>query len=154
MTGERRTAYHEAGHAVLTHRYGFQVRSVTIVLNEDARSHGCADFEPPPRGDRDTETVMACLGGYVAAQIATGAEDPRRWESRDYEEAAGRAWGAGFTEAPGTPSSRAYLSEREEMTKEELQRAWAAVEAVARALLEHGTLQGQEVARLVRDALA
>ncbi len=155
-----RDAYHEAGHALVAVRVGARVRSVTIEPDWDdgPERHADTQVEWPLDLFDETEieekSVLVALAGPVAEMIHTG--DPYHpgivgeW-SADWK----LAWGASARRFPGERQRLDHL----EKTTFELYRslnrddAWAALAAVADALLAHDTLDGDDVEEIVQQWL-
>src|SRR5262245_5139603 len=70
MSNRQRTAYHEAGHAVVTLRLGYEVTSVTI--KRDERSGGRANVEK--HGGLTSDLLKMNLAGMIAESLI----DPTR----------------------------------------------------------------------------
>lgn len=82
--------------------------------------------------------------------MATGNAEARRWYSRDYLEAAGRAWGAELIDSPSGAGARNFLAEMEEEARKLLSKCWLKVERLALALAARRTLTWQEIQHLLR----
>jgi hypothetical protein len=79
------TAYHEAGHVVVTHALGYKPKSVTIIPTRDA--HGIVHYPNPSRGiqlDIDGSDRARLLAEQVikisyAGPLAQQRHRPRSW---------------------------------------------------------------------------
>jgi Peptidase M50B-like len=140
MTNERAiAAYHEAGHAVVGHMLGSEVRRVSI----GADSGGLTRFKRPLGfGERAVLTTLA--GPYAQKRYA-----PRsHWRSRNH--AGHRSSGRDFDyvidlifDLYGTGKVADRYSRFTEARAEALvDQHWSRIEAVAKALLEHGEITG------------
>jgi len=147
---DERTAYHEAGHALMAHAVGLRVTKVTIVACPDAR--GRMDFRPmrwmndlasPPTLHRQAmlqRLIMMYLAGPAAQGIYTG-EHPTWGGNVDFDRA--REWATYLTGASNDESG-ALLGWLWLRTQNVLARPhWRdAVKATAASLLARGTLTG------------
>jgi cell division protease FtsH len=179
----RRTAVHEAGHAIIgvLHPGADPVRKVSIVPHGQALGVTLQS----PDGDRYGESVAGLRGRIVGAMGGRAAEELVLGElttgaADDLEQATAiarrmvAAWGMSPALGPialdrrAGPDAAVPLSEETRRTLDEevirildechdeavrtLTAARAGLDAVAAALLERETLDGDEVARLVRRA--
>jgi len=146
MQRERR-AFHEAGHAVVIYRLGIEVRFVTILPDHDCGgfvSHGNLFCDRGLGSDRAVleRAIKICLAGPLAERrFYPRYHRPRR--SHDYLCAFALAryltgWG-----------EREFIRYLERETLALLDRYWADVERVARALLEHDQLSGTRVTDII-----
>lgn len=149
-------AYHEAGHAVADLAQGIDVAGVTIVPSGD-RLGKCIfsmgsewrdfhpDFDRSPKTVRRTKTVAVCfLGGPVAEDIVTD-----RWVLDGNEHDIREASLMLDHLCSSDEESEALLHEAWKRTKRLLRRHWAAVDAIAKALLEYNELDGRQVKALM-----
>jgi ATP-dependent Zn protease len=153
-------AYHEAGHALMAHLLGGQVRSVTIEPDRDdgPERQGDTQILWRRRGVSDREyaqmAVQVCLAGPVAEMIYTG--DP-------YHPGMVAEWAGDWREAWELatvlqPDERKRLKWLEEVSVRLYHRLkqddyWAALAALADNLLAHETLEGEQVAEIISDWL-
>jgi ATP-dependent Zn protease len=154
------TAYHEAGHAVAAIALPRGVKQVSIVPDEERGSLGhCRNSELPSlvrleyedspylRRSVELECITFCAGGIAETKRRgrrnhTGA----RADMNNAFELASRLFGDEVGEK--------YLSYLHARAAQLLERPehWAAVEYVARELLEHQTITGRHAKELFRQA--
>jgi hypothetical protein len=161
-------AYHEAGHAVLAVLTGHPLKHVTIDGSGPALLEGKRVFKAGscsvgvPRGYPATAVlrrVMTVKGGAAAQRrycLATGA-DRDTVERGILEGLAPDRAVIDRDTATLTPGARAEMEARAGRAVEALldrPGVWAAVEAVAEGLLEHGLLRGDQVGAIVRSLAA
>jgi ATP-dependent Zn protease len=153
-------AYHEAGHALMAHLLGGQVRSVTIEPDRDdgPERQGDTQILWRRRGVSDREyaqmAVQVCLAGPVAEMIYTG--DPyhpgmvAEWAG-DWRE----AWELATVLQPDERKRLQWLEEASVRLYHRLKQDdyWAALAALADNLLAHETLEGEQVAEIISDWL-
>lgn len=87
MTDEERTAYHEAGHAIASYRFGFNTSHISIIADHKA---GSAGHLAPIDGDDITidgikKRIIILFSGGEADRIATGGLEPNGI-GQDYNE--------------------------------------------------------------------
>lgn len=156
----RDTAFHEAGHAVAACLHGYPFRLVTIEPRTASLGHvlfakWSGEFHPDANNDRRTMRrvevmVTTALAGNAAQWILTRRND---WVgAREDNAHAVRMASYMCGDDDEALALVAYLRAR---VRNQLALApnWAAVKAVAEALLERRTLRGGEARRLVRVAL-
>lgn len=154
---ERATAYHEAGHAVMSALCGERLTGVEIV--GDDRRWGSVDalrLEVEPRAGVDPAVptahlerrLLCVLAGPVAESIVTG--EPA-WDehSRDLDVAVRLA----LRVAGDCCGVVAYLEAARNHLEDLLCRHWIAVETLAWALLANERLDGPTVRRLLQPLL-
>ena len=152
------TAYHEAGHAVARYRLRLPIRSATIIPDEQSGNLGSVrgGFPKAFRPDRNSDLrtldriekeIVARLTGSLAEKKHTGRAD-HVGTARDYEWAADLA----FYRFGGGEVVDAYLRFLGVLTQRNVASPlwWRAIEVVAAALLERGTLSGRAVRLIVR----
>lgn len=181
-----RTAYHEAGHAIMARLLDCPTEYVTIERDADSLGHfqipeswaalpvtvgpedairaGYVSFDLDERHEaeyqagRIDEEVMILLAGTEAECVlcgrvgATRCGDIENGGMADFREALRLANGARFVFEPMDDLDNercAYFCWMRLRTRNILRRLWAAVDAVARALLERERLTGDEVAEIV-----
>lgn len=149
-------AYHEAGHALVAHLLGGEVRGVTIEPDNDDGPDRQGDTQVRWRrtGMSDMEfarkTVQVSLAGPVAEMIYSG--DPyhpglvAEWAA-DWRE----AWTAAALLHAGERQRLAYLEQVSIQLYCRLKAAdpWAALAALADHLLAHETLESEQVEEIV-----
>jgi hypothetical protein len=122
------TAWHEAGHAVATHRLGGIVRRVTIVPTDDFGGRASGDIPAAP-----VAQLQVLAAGLVAAALR-------------FPEARFSVAGNDFDKigrlTAGVPDEHrpALMQAIFDDTAELLRRHWADVDRLAGLLLEHGTI--------------
>lgn len=153
---EELTAYHEAGHAIVSLLLGGRVRMVTIAPDRDDGPERYGNTEVLwRRASLDSRrmaqaTIQVCLAGPVVEMIYSG--DPyhpgliAQW-SEDWRS----AWAAA---AQLEPDKQRRLRLLESETASLLERLsaddmWAAISALADHLLAHETLEAEEVDEIV-----
>jgi hypothetical protein len=157
------TAYHEAGHAVMSHCHGRRLKRVDIVEEED-RLGLCRQEKWPPwvldelNGGSDSPRVnhwievqiRILLAGPAAEKQYTGRGNHRGARS-DYNVSSDLA----MHRCCGTEETNAYMRWLWIGVKAHLRVAhwWQCVEAVAAALLERHRLTGAEVQTIINDTL-
>jgi len=139
-TRDEATAYHEAGHAVVALALGRQVHQVSILPNKDRL--GVCEFRKPsfrPTEDWIEREILISLGGIAAEARHTGVH---AWESagRDFQYVEKLA-----VERAGERRAERYttrmLSKAEHLISQD--ENWRAIEKIAKALLETGTISGR-----------
>lgn len=151
-----RTAYHEAGHAVMHLEEKLAFEHVTIVPNEERRSLGHliwkvqSDFNPEISSDRKTlrllESMILCsLAGPAAEAIYAGR---RNWRGAagDLEAMVARA--IDYTGSP--EEANAFVNWLWIRANNTMKAQWPTVEAVAEALLAKKTLSTREVKKAIK----
>ncbi len=142
-------AFHEAGHVVVGHLLGLRLLD-TDILRDGEGGNGHTHFADPgttkPERDFVERLLTTFMAGFAAESLA-GLADP---EGSGYDrDQAVRRWAAYL--APSGP-------EQDRLLEQALQRAgkllgqpaaWAAVEAVAKALSERKRLSGATAAGIV-----
>ncbi|HEY5911329.1 MAG TPA: hypothetical protein VJA21_12070 [Verrucomicrobiae bacterium] len=143
LSGKRDTAFHEAGHAVISYRLGFALGYTTIEPNNAKGTLGVATgADPSPDGSQDADFIVTLFSGFAAERRNNPCAD-ERGAAGDNQRAAELL--------EGHPElSAAELRQRaEELTTEH----WTEIEAVSTALIKDITLEDVEV-ELICDAIA
>jgi len=157
------TAYHEAGHAVLAHRYELHYDYVTIVPDPEQGSAGhCSpvhfpdDFHPDVSLSAEEEVWLRkylemTLAGDAAVTRLRGRHN-WRGAAADYHEALHDA--VYLTSTDEDEEALALLKWLQVRVKFTMQteRVWAQVEALAAALLARDTLTEDEVEAVLLQA--
>lgn len=130
---QRATAFHEAGHAVVAHRFGHLVDSVTIkpkpgILGSSASEEEFSD------GSTDREQVLVLYAGLAAERLVRPGAVVEDGAWSDYEKA------ERLVACLGVP-----VEELEREAAELVHKHRVAIEAVAEVLLEHTSISGEEV---------
>src|SRR5262245_2324647 len=143
MTDLKYTAYHEAGHAVIAYRLGYEVKKARI---NPKRGGGSVHV----RNRWSPDDIKINLAGPLAEalvnpsdeQIQLGASGDRRNTRRN----ARLFVSLGFI---GSSEKNILIEELMHETKAMVRRDAEAIARVADALLEHKTLTGDEIKRIV-----
>jgi ATP-dependent Zn protease len=145
------TAFHEAGHAVASVRFGFNPYHVTIVPHEDSLGFsGNLDGWEDEGEEEAANYIVLLLAGYVASIRVTP-----EWESRarlgsasDFGKAEEILEYLG--EQVDDASWNRWLARATEWISNS--KNWRAIEEVATELLEYSTLDYDEVRMIVETA--
>lgn len=136
-----RTAYHEAGHQVVTYRLGFYTHTTTIrpVPGVAGSAQGEGYWAD---GSRDADYIVTLYAGFAA-------------ESRHDPEAADSCGSCGDDEEAKELLQYSDLGEPEcrQRANDLVAEYWPEIEAVAAQLLEDETLTGEEQ-EMICDAIA
>jgi ATP-dependent Zn protease len=149
------TAYHEAGHAVVTVALRRKVHSATIIPHAD--THGRVHHETPLRGIRldfdgsprarlrAEDAIMISLGGGMAQRRAF-PRSLRHWHTHgddtNVTDIAGSVCGSAEEE-------NTFIKWLEARTQVILDLRWHEVERIAAALLERKRLSSKELVELM-----
>jgi hypothetical protein len=137
----RDTAFHEAGHAVISYRLGFELGYTTIKPDAAKGTHGVATgSNPSPDGRQDADYIVTLFSGFAAERRNNPCADERGAVS-DNQRA------AELLELNPELSEAELRQRAEELTAKH----WAEIEAVSTALIEDMTLDDME-ATLICDA--
>jgi ATP-dependent Zn protease len=160
------TAYHEAGHAVCAWRLRMKIRKATVISNEYSAGRvqigkmskaSLSDIELGTRFStgriQAEKQVMVAMAGAVAQRKFA----PRSW--RSYHDSADHEIisdllerYAGFDD-DGVLDARQHYKLLRQWTEQLIRNDWKLVEAVAEALMERGTLSGDQVRQVILTAL-
>jgi hypothetical protein len=157
-------AYHEAGHAISSLLHEVALRRVHIVADEDtlgktigrsvtkafgdAVDTGFLALEPPRVWRKLEAYIMVLIAGILAERMATG-----RWNHRGacHDTHVVIDLMSRFQESPDAESAHFFwLAVR---TRDELQRWWWRVEAIADALVERRSLSRAEIGAVMEAFL-
>ena len=157
---EKRTvAWHEAGHALLTHvmQPEAQLARVTIIPS----SRGAAGYSMSVQPDRQLCTrkelmamISVALGGRAAEEMLLGQDDVTTGAANDLKRAReiasamAREWAMGKTGDPAA-DEKDILREAMETARQCLQRYESALQGLAQALLTRETLLEEELRPLL-----
>ena len=157
---EKRTvAWHEAGHALLTHvmQPEAQLARVTIIPS----SRGAAGYSMSVQPDRQLRTrkelmamISVALGGRAAEEMLLGQDDVTTGAANDLKRAReiasamAREWAMGKTGDPAA-DEKDILREAMETARQCLQRYESALRGLAQALLTRETLLEEELRQLL-----
>lgn len=154
----KRTAYHEAGHAVLAHYLGVGLKAVTIVADDDSDGASIDGGEWNP----DTEELRLIAADAFWQRMAivryAGAEAVRRLSPKsNWRRGAGNDyhWAAIALEkitsdADSLRALSAYAKRRARLLVENY---WPEIGKLASALSKKKTLHGQDVASLLSGSI-
>jgi hypothetical protein len=137
----RVTAYHEAGHAVIGYRLGFDLGPVTIVPKGGSVGN-CVGEPAWTDGSRDEDYVVSLFAGAAAGKRIDPIEGDR---------------GCGDDNEKADELLRSHddlnASELRQRAEDLTTKHWAEIEAVAGLLIEEETLPGDDV-DFICDAVA
>lgn len=161
-TSQESTAYHEAGHAVADWRYGFKIKTITIVPTADAVGSvtsktrlklGDMDYAYPSsaRIARNHEMIVALLAGGAAQRRFNPKGIRSHHSSSDLEKVKNLV--SRLHSEGEEYYVRRYLEERSWNLVNHPQN-WRLIQDLAKALLEHRTMSGTEVEALLRASMA
>lgn len=160
MTRELReqTAYHEAGHAVVSVALGLMGEHVTIEADHDSSGASMAAAEYPT--DEDAEALRLYAPGEFWLRQATiryaGAAALRHAGYRRWREGADDdyTWAAdAINRITGDDVSMKHLFALAQRRAAVLvEHYWPEIEAVAKGLLAEATLTAEQVGKLFRDS--
>lgn len=146
-------AYHEAGHAAVAVRLGFQIESVEITPDREEQQGLCVHVRDHEslrnlrNGDQERvrESILILLAGTAAETRAGYGDSVCQGESQDASDALDLAFGLG--EIGEEDSVEDFFAELSRQTEELLAEpgVWAAVEALAAELLRVGRVSGEQV---------
>jgi ATP-dependent Zn protease len=147
-------AYHEAGHAIVAISSAHRIRSVTI----DKRGSHAGEVESEAEGDHpeaELRHLRVLLGGFGAEVIAAADGDIDHDDSLGFREDLARAMDVIRSLVGEDERARAQVLDAESRSVNELlHRKWEDVRALARALVDRRTLDGAEVAAILRSGPA
>jgi hypothetical protein len=168
-------AYHEAGHTVVALHVGLPVEIVTVEISVvDGEEEGAHTRHVATRGLRRLEdaieakavkvqpeqyalvlnNLLVCWGGVVAERLLCRRAPGPFWTRRPDEgsDAAYALAMARMVGVPGGRQARAFVDRFEVEARRILTQRWHEVEAVAKALLKHGTVRGPELPTIIAHA--
>lgn len=128
-SGLERTAYHEAGHAVMAVAFGARLKAVSIIPAEGR----CSVTRKQP--------ITTLWGGLVAEELLTGRSPYRAWAQWDWKVLRDMARGREAVDGVMI----AYL-----VTRRILRRNWPAVRALAGILLRERSISGRHARNLLQ----
>ena len=158
MNNTRRSsvAIHEAAHAIASHRAGLVPWMVTIIPDEEAGTAGVShDLDGPVtylneareecQTEENSRSYLVSLLAGLAANLENG-DDPEEaalGAASDTEKAHDfiQVWGPAWTYDDAMGAAREFV-----------RREWRAIQAVADELLEHETLDDEEVELVILTA--
>jgi ATP-dependent Zn protease len=159
LHGSASTAYHEAGHAVAAVAHKGKLKTVTIVPGKGyagrVRRHRERNLQGierdnTPRGQRAAENAAQIeLAGYIAQK----RYKRRSCHKYHWESDRNAATDLLLSFSSSTRHLDAYIKAISIRTEDLVAHWWPAIKAVAAALLERGTLSGDEVQKIVEAAM-
>src|SRR3954453_19944945 len=131
-------AYHEAGHAVVSHVLGYRCMYVTIVPDGDRLGHACC--EDPLMGSHDQKNEHA-LKVLIAARIAEGRHTGSHeiWGDGDDRVKAMNIALLAADREPG--GAEALINKVIAETRQLVDQHWADIEELAERLLSNNVVQ-------------
>jgi ATP-dependent Zn protease len=148
-----RTAYHQAGHAVVAAHLGFPIETVSITPGRCTHRSAAWLQRTPKELVLDTlaswarthNQAVVFLAGGLAATIFDPAAPPETDRGDDFASATDLML-ALAAEGMERQALKAYLRCR---TENVVQRCWKAIQTTAAGLLQHGTISGEELSRVL-----
>jgi len=156
-TSLARTAYHEAGHAVLAHMVGLRVLGVSIERDGDSFGRTFYTHEPPRivSGERANtvyrrvEAYVVCYLGGIEAETRFAGRRDRNGASADMQEAMQAAARLVLSEEELDACLR-WLTVR---TKYLVVIYWPLIDGLARRLLRYQTMSANRLQVTIRELL-
>jgi ATP-dependent Zn protease len=157
----RATAYHEAGHAVVSLERGHSVQSATIIPNEDDGTLGICQNSRPPKWFKPDEgngfreqrwieaRVIILMAGMVAEREVCGRNN---WVGANHDHQHAVDLASSMYDGAVLDRFVAFMLER---TRSLIRgpAIWLKIEATAAALIEQRTLSGKRITQTCRDAV-
>lgn len=160
MENNKRTAYHEAGHAVAALMVGRKFEYVTIEPEEDSLGHVLyeaymEDFHPDWQDDEvirpeSEKIIITNLSGYAAEIIFCGEDSDPDGSASDLNTVMELA----YYLCGSNEQIEAYVNGLLSKAKDILDNQSVVVERLTERLLQHKRLSYKEVRSIVRDARA
>ena len=149
-------AYHEAGHVVLMHAKGYESPGVSVLGSEEEGPYARNGFAV---GDPVLDLMVTLAAGAAAEDLYHESQGTgmRFYTSgiclTDFTRVADLigedAWGV---EAPEQLIEEEWWMDCVDLALNVLRANWMAVNALAEALLKHGSLDGAQITALIRAA--
>jgi hypothetical protein len=155
----KRTAYHEAGHAVMAYCLNYYIRHVSVIPEGDILGHlqrghrenlESAEFVPSDSSrNRIEKQAMVSWGGNVAEHLLTRHKFRTVSEQDEQDIFYGLLYLSSNAQEAGAYSDWLWYR-----TKTMLQASWhwGATEALARELLDHSYLGGNRVRQIIKES--
>lgn len=159
MKDKKSTAYHEAGHAVAKAHFRLKIKKVTIVGKDDCAGYTAGrratnrsiEYEQSGRVQLNAERdIIVSLAGIAAQREFMPRSVRRHHWGGDRDNALDLLWRIASPEAL-PPYFKLLEIRARELVK--LPHIRAQIEALAKALLTHGTLDGKQAKGVIQDAL-
>ena len=150
------TAYHEAGHAVVAWLCGVRITGITIIRTDDARGscahenllRGYSEYDGSDRMRmRIEKLVMIAMAGLTAQRFHRPRGVRYYHATSDYQMAVDLA----FSVNGSSEATNAWIKWLEMRTQGMLRRNWLWVTELAKQLLRSGTLNKNEVERVLQS---
>lgn len=177
-----KTAYHEAGHAVLSYVLcpNIKIEQVTVAPRSDALgfvSYHNDDYVNAISKDELFANICVLLGGRIANMKKYGKSGMETGAITDLEIASMQAYSAialfgmddelGYINISGIEDAYdkellaekletrllAWIDDAKKQTEKEVKRLWPAIEAVALALIEKEMIDGLELKKIIEEKL-
>jgi hypothetical protein len=155
---DEKTAYHEAGHAVIDFVVGLSVLRVTIEPDGNFAGKTCVkDEEIPPEWDtyyHRSPGKEEYIRRYTLAKLAGYAAVKRKFPNHHKDEGDRRDETSAqkFVDGVSWENQEQYLEARRAEVSQLVLTHWAWIERVAKGLMEEGTLSGNQVLALKPSA--
>ena len=178
-----KTAYHEAGHAVLSYTLLPKIKIEQVTIAPRSESLGFVSYHNEDYIDATSKKdifndICVLLAGRVAKMEKFGEDGMETGAVSDLEAATMQAYGAialfGMDEELGYINISTltasldkqlfaskveerilhWIEEAKKKTQKEVKRSWKAIEAVAKALIEHEMIDGSELKNIIDKNLA
>jgi len=145
MTDLQQTAYHEAGHAVIAYRLGYEVEKVTIVRRQGVLGkYVCKDRPLAPDGIR-----IDFAGALAEALVNPSDEEIQGGARSDWRNARRSTRVCAALGFIGVREKDILIEEILHETRALVRRDKAAIAKVAEALLKQKTLNGEDIKRIM-----
>ena len=177
-----KTAYHEAGHAVLSYVLcpNIKIEQVTVAPRSDALgfvSYHNDDYVNAISKDELFANICVLLGGRIANMEKYGKSGMETGAITDLEIASMQAYSAialfgmddelGYINISGIEDAYdkellsekletrmlAWIDDAKKQTEKEVKRLWPAIEAVAKALIAKEVIDGLELKKIIEEKL-
>jgi hypothetical protein len=146
VSEEERTAYHEAGHAVINHLTGLGIKKITIVSTQSRLGNVDPVIQVGPWlncSKQNIKTVcLASCGGYAAEFVVDGKAALDQTDAVTLE---GLLQELDVAEEAMRAHTKRFWVRAIRMLKKN----WPAVEALADPLLRHGELSGEQATQII-----
>lgn len=134
-------AYHEAGHAVISMKFGYKCLYVTIIPDGDRLGHACCEHPMIVGRDNEAEEAIKVL---LAASLSEGKLLGRP-TLRDTEDRVSARNLALLATKQDAERAEALVNEMIDEARELVERYWPEIEKLAQKLLVNGRVNFLEV---------